>query len=835
MVKTYKFNDINLTKLKETLGDFKVTKLSDIISFLNTEQISKDEDKVYINGNLTFDLKTINHENNINFDFDMEMEIGSGYTFEIINANATDNNIQYININKPIVNKGTIIINHLVCNNSQITNEKKGIIQINSIFYNSLNVSSTISIINNGEFINNRTFYNNSTFINNLTFKHEDKSNIQTYNNKKFENNGTLTILNGEFVIAEKKEEINEEKTPDLLDDNLNTINEEKKETEQTAEVAANLTLTQTTTLDYQTIIDKDGIFKNNKTIEINKGLIKSTGEFKNENGKITIEEGGVEIIGGLFEFSKSELVLNNGSMVLSKGQTDFKDDSTLTINGGEYKMTSGIFNLYDTCKFNVNGGKISLNKSFNIIGGQLSFMEGKYDTDNYKLNLSTTILDTEAANVDQKLNFIIESETVENNVKSLIDDNYVLKTDLEKQIKDLTDSKNQEIENLKEEFVKKHEEKVTELTKQIQEKETEIQKLQEDIQNQKIQISNLETSQSIKQGTKEEIPKVEATTQTVQLPEFVSKVYELSFNYDAESQQITPIIKNEKIKVAANTLTTSKLQNIMNQNEEELNEADEKEVEEIIEDLLDESDESVSKVSKAKEKIINKIKNQSTIQKAIKYVSAITSILRMKVSANYVLKSLLDESYIAQVETIQKKHIKTYGKTINADDTKTVTKYDKKDVSKQVTKYEKPKTQTDVKQTVLDVIDKFTKEDEDEKGEESRMIDEEEEELKNNFDEKSKVTEVINKEKTSEKTETKTQERNRNMTLFRRLKAKPYETNKTFSTNQTTTTNKATTKQATTSKTTTKTGNKKRVYSNGLNNQSVVDTSKFKKNRRFI
>lgn len=868
MVKTYKFNDTSLTKLKETLGDFKVTKISDIISFLNTEQISKDDDKIYINDNLTFDLKTINHENNINFDFDMALEIGSGYTFEIVNANATDNNIQYINFNKPVLNKGTIIINHLVCNNSQLTNEKKGVIQNNSIFYNSQSISSNVSIINNGEFVNCRTFYNNGTFINNSTFKHDDKQNIQTYNNKKFENNGTLSILNGEFIVAEKKEEIKEdEKTPDLLDDNLDTI-QEKQETEKVAEVVAKSTVTQTTT-EYQTIIDKDGTFKNKSTIEIGKGLIKSSGEFKNENGKITIEEGSLEIGDGILELSKSELNLNNGSVVLTKGLTDFKDESIFTINGGEFKMTSGIFNLYDNCKFIVNSGKISFNKSFNILGGQLSFIEGKFDTNNYKLNLSTSILDTENANVDQKLNFIIESETVENNVKSLIDDNYILKSELDKQLKDLTDSKTKEIESLKEEFVKKHEEKVSELQKQIKSREEEIQKLKEDVQNQKIQISNLETAQTVKQDkevkeetkqeTKEEtvketktsklsiLPKTKSketkqdkqTTQIVKsktqtTPSIVSKVYELTFDYNEEKGQIIPIIK----------LTDKE---VVEEDEEEI----QKEAEEIVEDLLDESDESDSKFSRAIEKIKDKIRNQPTIKRATQFASAFMSLARMKVSANYVLKSLLDEECIAKVETIQKKHVKTYSKTINADDTKTITKVDKKDTKTQITKYEKPKTTTDVKSIITEVIDKFANEDDEKEDktndEESRMMDEEElEEQKKTREEISNknvkiikankydipiktptestanskvVQETINKEKTSDKTETITKKRNRNMTTFQRMKTKPLSVNKTSTSTQTT--------QRTSS-------GPKRRYSNGDDSQ-IIDTSRFRGKRRFI
>lgn len=737
MVKTYKFNNTELERLIKTIGDFKISKLSDIISFLNTEQVSKKEDKVYINDNLTFDLKLINHDNNANFDFDMDMEIGSGYTFDIVNANTKDNNIQYINFNKSLINKGTIIIGHLSCNNGQFVNEKKGIIKIKSIFYNGINTESKAIFTNNGEFTNERTFHNNAEFINNSLFIHEDNQNIQSHNNKTFTNNNIMTLSNGEFINAEKKET---NLTPNL-DDNLDTINPEDDIKHLESE----------TSTDTQTFNNKDGHFNNNGKMEIVKCSFKTSGEFNNENGIINISEGALEILNGNSEFIKSSITLNNGLFFLSKGEINVKDNSDIIINNGTYKMSSGILNLYNDCKFKVNGGKIVLNKSFNILGGELSFIQDKFDTNNYKLNLITSILDTETANVDQKLNFLIESETVENNVKSLIDDNYILKSDVEKQLQDLREIKDKEIEELKADFIKQYDKKILEIKEEYKHKEEEIKKLQGELNNLK---NNMTNNEPIKLNAKAEIKAVEK--QEIKKPTFIPKTYELTLNYDESSGKVIPIIQSEKIMKEEEETEEEKKKAI-------------KEAEDIITDLLDDSEESDSRVSRAKEKILSKIKTQTTFKKAKTFASTLANVLRMKVSANYVLKSVINEKYIAKEEIVKTNYIKTYSKTINHDDTKTINKIDQKNITKTITKYEKPKSQIDMKKTVSDVIKDFTTDDKEIKQEKQTDENKNNESLK-----PSQIKDIINTEKSSIKQETATKQRSRNLSAVKRLNNKP-------------------------------------------------------------
>lgn len=734
MVKIYKFNNTELERLIKTIGDFKISKLSDIISFLNTEQVSKKEDKVYINDNLTFDLKLINHENNANFDFDMDMEIGSGYTFEIVNANTKDNNIQYINFNKSLINKGTIIIGHLSCNNGHLVNEKKGTIKIKSIFYNGINTESKAILTNNGEFRNERTFFNNAEFINNSLFIHEDIQNIQSHNNKTFTNNNIMTLTNGEFINAETRET---NLTPNL-DDNLDTINPEDEIKHLDSE-----TLTES-----QTIVNKDGHFKNNGKIEINKCSFKTSGEFNNENGIINISEGALEILNGNGEFIKSSIILNNGSFFLSKGEINIKDNSEIIINDGTYKMTSGILNLYNECKFKVNGGKIILNKSFNILGGEISFIQDKFDTNNYKLNLITSILNTETANVDQKLNFLIESETVENNVKSLIDDNYILKSDVEKQLQDLRELKDKEIEDLKTDFINQHNKKILQIKEEYKHKEDEIKNLQEEIKNLK---NNMLNNEPIKPKEKAEIKAVEK--QEIKKPQFIPKTYELTLNYDESTGKVVPIIQNERILKEEEETEEEKKKEL-------------KEAEDIISDLLDNSDESDSKVSRAKEKILSKIKTQTTFKKAKTFASTLANVLRMKVSANYVLKSVINEKYIAKEEIVKTNYIKTYSKTINHDDTKTINKIDQKNTTKTITKYEKPKSQVDMKKTVSDVIKDFTVDD--------KEIKQDKKDKNNESLKPSHIKDIINTEKSTFKQETATKQRSRNLSTVKRLNNKP-------------------------------------------------------------
>ena len=207
MVKTYYFNSDSISKIKETAKDFKFVKLSDFITFLNTTKI-EDGDKVSINSNLTLDMKEIKHDDNIDFIFDMPVTIKSGYILTILNANTKDNNIQYFQFIKPLTIYGTLELNHLSCNDSQINIGKKGTLINKSILHNGYGDASESVIINDGKFINERVIHNNSKIINNGEYSHGDYSYIMTHNNKIFDNKGTVKIVNGEFINAFKDKEI---------------------------------------------------------------------------------------------------------------------------------------------------------------------------------------------------------------------------------------------------------------------------------------------------------------------------------------------------------------------------------------------------------------------------------------------------------------------------------------------------------------------------------------------------------------------------------------------------------------------------------------------------
>ena len=522
MVKTYYFNSDSISKIKETAKDFKFVKLSDFITFLNTTKI-EDGDKVSINSNLSLDMKEIKHDDNIDFIFDMPVTVKSGYTLTILNANTKDNNIQYFQFIKPLTIYGTLELNHLSCNDSQINIGKKGTLINKSILHNGYGDASESVIINDGKFINERVIHNNSKIINNGEYSHSDYSYIMTHNNKIFDNKGTVRIANGEFInafkdkeiikkerqlreeteqepITEKVEEEKEEEQAQediKLDDSLNEIKDdvEKQNVEQTQEVeqsqqveqeAAGEIQQQTikevindqieevkqepnlilSTLSESTVkqVVNYGTVYNYGTFEIVNGLFKTSGEVGLTESTFNITGGILELIDGIIYSTKSTISLTSGTMHLTGGKLELKDTSTLTVLDGEFVMLSSILNLFDTCSFIVKGGNVDLNNQFNIKGGNIIFDQDKFKSGDRQIILTSRVKGDNIGH--DKLNFIFDSETTDN-TKIVDDEQYVLKSEFEKQREELLKEKQNEIEKIKKEFFEKMDMKEKQYKKQ--------------------------------------------------------------------------------------------------------------------------------------------------------------------------------------------------------------------------------------------------------------------------------------------------------------------------------------------------------------------------------
>lgn len=674
MVKSYKITSDSIQKIKETAGDFKFLKLSDFVSFLYTVKV-EDKDKFVVNSDLVLDLKEIKHDDNVDFIFDMELEINSGYTFEIANASTKENNIQYFQIAKPMTIYGTLILQHLTCNNSQITISKKGTLLNKAILHNGYGIDSEALIINNGKLFNERVIHNNSKIINNLEFKHGDFPYVSTFNNKVFENNGTVTITAGEFInsfkdpeiikkereiqeenqdILEKQEEKQEEEKQDekqkeekaeesvKLDDSLNEIQEEKKEdiellienkTIQEILNADNFTNSQIpltlSTLSESTVnqVVKLGTLINQGNIEIVNGVLKSSGEFKLKDSTLTLTNGTFELVEGISYSSNSKIDLKDGKILLSKGELELKDKSSLLIEGGEFAMSTASLSLYDTCTFDVKGGSVILNNFFNILGGSISFDQGKFDSKERKIVL-TSFTNEDNLNIEDKLKFIIESDTIENNVKSVIDDRYVLKSEMEKQIQDLTDRKQNDLETMKTEFLAKLDLKEKEYKKQI-----ELLKEKKTIET-----------------TKE----VEVVKEVPIVPKFASSSYTLSFTYDEDNEILKPVLETSQIQ---EDLTDDKLT---------------LEAMDLVKEILE--DPQIGKESK-----IQQLKNKITSEKYSKIFLKSIEILKDKLKSGRFQFLTYDQT---ETNKVMKN---TYVKTLDKDLTTSVEKVSirKKDIKK--------------------------------------------------------------------------------------------------------------------------------------------------------
>lgn len=672
MVKSYKITSDSIKKIKETAQEFKFSKLSDFVSFLYTVKV-EDGDKFIINSDIVLDMKEINHENDIDFIFDMEMEINSGYKFEIANASTKDNNIQYFQIAKPLTIYGILELGHLTCNNSQITISKKGTLLNKAILHNGYGNDSEALIINNGRIFNERVIHNNSKIINNLEFKHGDFPYVSTFNNKIFENNGTITITAGEFInsykdpeIIKKEKDLQEEKQDEKpnkdekqeqeenqeiqkenqqeelskLDDSLNEIKEEKdiqddlKEDEQKELLIENKTIheilndysivnTQVpltlSTLSESTVnqIVKFGTLINQGTIEIDNGILKSSGEFKLKDSVLTITKGSFELVEGISYSSNSKIELKDGKILLSKGDLELKDKSSLLIEGGEFTMITASLSLYDSCAFDVKGGSVVLNNFFNILGGSISFNQGKFDTKDRKIIL-TSFVNDDSLNIEDRLKFIIESDTIENNVKSVIDDRYILKTELEKQLQDLSDKKQNEIDTIKTEFLAKMELKEKEYKKQF------------DLLKEKKTIETTKEIEVVK-----EVPIV---------PKFASGMYNLSFVYDEDTKTLKPVLESSKVqdKLTDDVITS--------------------EASDLVNEIL-------GVMPFEKESKVQKLKDKISSEKYSKIFLKSMDMLKDKIKSGYLQTSLVN-----QTET-NKVFKNTYAKTLNDDLTTSVEK----------------------------------------------------------------------------------------------------------------------------------------------------------------
>ena len=651
MVKTYYFNSDSISKIKEIVKDFKFVKLSDFITFLNTTKI-EDGDKVIINSNLTLDMKEIKHDDNIDFIFDMPVTIKSGYTLTILNANTKDNNIQYFQFIKPLTIYGTLELNHLSCNDSQINIGKKGTLINKSILHNGYGDASESVIINDGKFINERVIHNNSKIINNGEYSHSDYSYIMTHNNKIFDNKGTVKIINGEFInafkdkeiikkerqfreeteqepIIEKVEEEQEEKQEDIkLDDSIDEIKDddetqdvEQEEVEeiqqQTIEEIINNQLEKIkqepnliiSTLSESTVkqVVNYGTVYNYGTIEIVNGVFKTSGEFGLTESTFNITGGILEVIDGIIYSSKSNISLTSGTMHLTGGKLELKDSSTLTVLDGEFVMLSSVLNLFDTCSFIVKGGNVDLNNQFNIKGGNIIFDQDKFKSGDRQIILTSRIKGDNTGH--DKLNFIIDSETTDN-TKIVDDEQYVLKSEFEKQREELLKEKQNEIEKIKKEFFDKMDMKEKQFKKQLE---------------------------LLKKPTTD-ISTVSIST----VPKLATSKFNLSFKYDSDTDNLIPVL------VEDTTIT------------EEIDETIESEASELVKEIIHSSE-----TGKEIQKLLSKISSA----KYSKIFTKTIELLRQQISTKKTF------SFSEREELRQRRLNRTYAKSLNNDNTTSVNK----------------------------------------------------------------------------------------------------------------------------------------------------------------
>ena len=679
MVKTYYFNSDSISKIKEIVKDFKFVKLSDFITFLNTTKI-EDGDKVIINSNLTLDMKEIKHDDNIDFIFDMPVTIKSGYTLTILNANTKDNNIQYFQFIKPLTIYGTLELNHLSCNDSQINIGKKGTLINKSILHNGYGDASESVIINDGKFINERVIHNNSKIINNGEYSHSDYSYIMTHNNKIFDNKGTVKIINGEFInafkdkeiikkerqfreeteqepIIEKVEEEQEEKQEDIkLDDLLDEIknddetqNVEQEEVEeiqqQTIEEVINNQIEKIkqepnliiSTLSESTVkqVVNYGTVYNYGTIEIVNGVFKTSGEFGLTESTFNITGGILEVIDGIIYSSKSTISLTSGTMHLTGGKLELKDSSTLTVLDGEFVMLSSVLNLFDTCSFIVKGGNVDLNNQFNIKGGNIIFDQDKFKSGDRQIILTSRIKGDNTGH--DKLNFIIDSETTDN-TKIVDDEQYVLKSEFEKQREELLKEKQNEIEKIKKEFFDKMDMKEKQFKKQLEllKKPTTIK----DIIDKEITtvVNSSVTDDSTTDKPTTDISTVSSST----VPKLATSKFNLSFKYDSDTDNLIPVL------VEDTTIT------------EEIDETIESEASELVKEIIHSSE-----TGKEIQKLLSKISSA----KYSKIFTKTIELLRQQISTKKTL------SFSEREELRQRRLNRTYAKSLNSDNTTSVNK----------------------------------------------------------------------------------------------------------------------------------------------------------------
>lgn len=679
MVKTYYFNSDSISKIKEIVKDFKFVKLSDFITFLNTTKI-EDGDKVIINSNLTLDMKEIKHDDNIDFIFDMPVTIKSGYTLTILNANTKDNNIQYFQFIKPLTIYGTLELNHLSCNDSQINIGKKGTLINKSILHNGYGDASESVIINDGKFINERVIHNNSKIINNGEYSHSDYSYIMTHNNKIFDNKGTVKIINGEFInafkdkeiikkerqfreeteqepIIEKVEEEQEEKQEDIkLDDSIDEIKDdvetqdvEQEEVgeiqQQTIEEVINNQIEKIkqepnliiSTLSESTVkqVVNYGTVYNYGTIEIVNGVFKTSGEFGLTESTFNITGGILEVIDGIIYSSKSTISLTSGTMHLTGGKLELKDSSTLTVLDGEFVMLSSVLNLFDTCSFIVKGGNVDLNNQFNIKGGNIVFDQDKFKSGDRQIILTSRIKGDNTGH--DKLNFIIDSETTDN-TKMVDDEQYVLKSEFEKQREELLKEKQNEIEKIKKEFFDKMDMKEKQFKKQLEllKKPTTIKDIIDK------EITTAANSSVIDDSTTDKSTSDISTVSSSTVPKLATSKFNLSFKYDSDTDNLIPVL------VEDTTIT------------EEIDETIDSEASELVKEIIHSSE-----TGKEIQKLLSKISSA----KYSKIFTKTIELLRQQIS----IKKTFDFS--EREELRQRRLNRTYAKFLNNDNTTSVNK----------------------------------------------------------------------------------------------------------------------------------------------------------------
>lgn len=673
MVKTYYFNSDSINKIKEIVKDFKFVKLSDFITFLNTTKI-EDGDKVIINSNLSLDMKEIKHDDNIDFIFDMPVTIKSGYILTILNANTKDNNIQYFQFIKPLTIYGTLELNHLSCNDSQINIGKKGTLINKSILHNGYGDASESVIINDGKFINERVIHNNSKIINNGEYSHGDYSYIMTHNNKIFDNKGTVRIVNGEFINAFKDKEIikkerqfreeteqepiieivEEEKEEEQaqedikLDDSLNEIKDdvEKQEIQQqTIEEVINNQLEKIkqepnliiSTLSESTVkqVVNYGTVYNYGTIEIVNGVFKTSGEFGLTESTFNITGGILEVIDGIIYSSKSTISLTSGTMHLTGGKLELKDSSTLTVLDGEFVMLSSVLNLFDACSFIVKGGNVDLNNQFNIKGGNIIFDQDKFKSGDRQIILTSRIKGDNTGH--DKLNFIIDSETTDN-TKIVDDEQYVLKSEFEKQREELLKEKQNEIEKIKKEFFDKMDMKEKQFKKQLEllKKPTTIKDIIDK------EITTVANSSVIDDSTTNKSTSDISTVSISTVPKLATSKFNLSFKYDSDTDNLIPVL------VEDNTITEEKEETI------------ESEASELVKEIIHSSE-----TGKEIQKLLSKISSA----KYSKIFTKTIELLRQQISIKKTF------GFSEREELRQRRLNRTYAKTLNSDNTTSVNK----------------------------------------------------------------------------------------------------------------------------------------------------------------